>query len=89
MLVDEQDSNIFPVMSIPVKGLLNGGGLGLGIDDEEVLLGVGGLCDVLCNFQRRFILSIVTLYPNTCKEQARDRVLDAVIRLSPDCHGQR
>lgn len=41
-------------MRIPVKGLLNGRGLGLGIDDEEVLLGVGRLSDVLCVFQRRF-----------------------------------
>lgn len=41
-------------MRIPVKGLLNGRGLSLGIDDEEVLLGVGRLGDMLCVFQRRF-----------------------------------
>lgn len=47
MLVDEQDSNVFPVVRIPVKGLLDGRSLGLGIDDQEVLLGVGRWCDVL------------------------------------------
>ena len=47
MLVDEQDRNIFPVMRVPVKGLLDGRGLGFGIDDEKVLLGVGWLSDML------------------------------------------
>lgn len=55
MLVDEQDGDVFSVMRVPVKGLLDDRGLGPGIDDEEVLLGVRGQCDVLCIFQRRQI----------------------------------
>ena len=40
MLIDQQNSNVFPIMRIPIKRLLDLGGLGLGIDDEEILLGI-------------------------------------------------
>lgn len=51
MLIDEQNSNVFAIPCIPVKSLFDEGGLGFGIDDEEVLLGVGGLGHMLYIFQ--------------------------------------
>lgn len=50
MLIDEQDGYIFAVTSIAVESGFNGGCLGSGIDDEEVLLGVRRLCYVLDPF---------------------------------------
>jgi hypothetical protein len=37
MLVYEQDPNILPYFCEVVEGGFDGGGLGLGVDDEEVL----------------------------------------------------
>jgi hypothetical protein len=47
MLVYEQDGNILALGGEAIKGSLDVAVLGFGVDDEEVLLRVGGLCDVL------------------------------------------
>jgi hypothetical protein len=47
MLIDQDNSDIFPLLCEVLKGTLNLRGLGLGIDDEEVSLGVRRIGDVL------------------------------------------
>ncbi len=47
MLINEQDTNILPLGRETVKGIFNSCIVGLGVDDEEVLLRVWRLCDVL------------------------------------------
>ena len=48
MLVYEDDSNVLAVSCEAVKGLLDRCGFRLVVDDEVVLLRVGGVGDVLC-----------------------------------------
>ena len=48
MLVYEQDSNILALLGEAIECSLDIGGLGLCVDDQEVLLRVRGLCHVLC-----------------------------------------
>lgn len=38
MLVNENNSNIFPIAGEAVKSRLDGGRVGLAIDDKEILL---------------------------------------------------
>jgi len=40
MLIYQQNGNVLPRLGEPVKSCFNGGGFGLLIDDEKVLLGV-------------------------------------------------
>ncbi len=47
MLVDEYNSYILPLLCVAVKCGFNGRGLRLGVDDEEVLLGVWWLGNML------------------------------------------
>jgi hypothetical protein len=47
VLVDQEDSNVLALGSELVEGGLDGRVLGLGVDDEEVLLAVWRLCNVL------------------------------------------
>ena len=47
MLIYEQDCNVLSVVCVSVKCLLDRAGLGLGVDDEEVLLGVWWLGNML------------------------------------------
>jgi hypothetical protein len=47
VLVDEQNSDIFALAGELVECGLDGRVLGLGVDDEEVLLAVRRLCNVL------------------------------------------
>lgn len=47
VLVDQEDSNVLAVVGEVVEGSLDGRVLGLGVDDEEVLLAIWRLCDVL------------------------------------------
>lgn len=54
MLIDQHNGNILPVLGVLLKRLLDGGVLGLVVDDEEVLLRVGGRIDVL---ERRSVIS--------------------------------
>lgn len=51
MLVDKNDANILTLLCELVKGGLDGGGVCLAVDDEEVLLGVGS---------SRYVLQIVS-----------------------------
>lgn len=48
MLVDEENGNILSVLCEPVKCLLDGRCLGLGIDHKEIPLRIRRLCDMLC-----------------------------------------
>ncbi len=47
MLIYKQDGNILALLCVPVKRGFDGRGFGLGVDDEEVLLGVRGLSHML------------------------------------------
>jgi hypothetical protein len=47
MLIDQDNSDIFPLLCEVLKGALNLRSLGLGLDDEEVSLGVRRIGDVL------------------------------------------
>lgn len=47
MLIDENNSNVFPRLGVAVKRFLDGLVLRLVVDYEEVLLRVGAACDVL------------------------------------------
>lgn len=47
MLIDQQDSNIFPFLRKVLECFFNGRVLGLAVDNEEVPLGVRGSCDML------------------------------------------
>jgi hypothetical protein len=47
VLVDQQHGNVFPLLSEVLEGLLDSRRFGLGVDDEEVPLGVRAVCDVL------------------------------------------
>ena len=47
MLVDQDDADVFPLGREALKGGLDGGIVCLAVDDEEVLLVVGGCGDML------------------------------------------
>lgn len=47
MLVDKDDANILALLGKGLECCLDGRRLGLGVDDEEVLLRVGRACYVL------------------------------------------
>ena len=47
MLINQQDGNIFSVVRVIIESLLDQGGFGLGVNDKEILLRVGGLCNML------------------------------------------
>ena len=47
MLVDEQYAYVLSITCISIEGLLDCGSLGFGINDKEVLLGIGRLGYVL------------------------------------------
>lgn len=47
MLVDEQNGNVLSLLGKVVKGLLDGRGLGLVVDNKVVLLRVGRVGNVL------------------------------------------
>lgn len=47
VLVDQQNSNILSLLREVLECSLDGGGLGLGVDNEEVALRVWGIGDVL------------------------------------------
>lgn len=47
MLIYKQNGDILPILCISVKGLLDRRGLGLRVDNEEILLRVRRLGDVL------------------------------------------
>lgn len=47
MLVDQQNANVLPLRREALEGRLDGRVVGLGVDDQEVLLGVRGRGDVL------------------------------------------
>lgn len=81
MLIDEDNSNIFPLLCEVLKGALNLRGLGLGIDDEEVSLGVRRIGDVLDRRQAStpwFVYSgswqwlYCSTYSNACKQEPGD-----------------
>jgi hypothetical protein len=48
VLVDEQNGNVLALAGELVEGGLDGCVVRLCVNDEEVLLAVGRLCDVLC-----------------------------------------
>jgi hypothetical protein len=48
VLVDQQDGDILALRGEVVECRFDGCGLGLGVDDEKVLLAVRWLRDVLC-----------------------------------------
>jgi hypothetical protein len=48
VLVDQQDGDILALRGEVVECRFDGRGLGLGVDDEKVLLAVRWLRDVLC-----------------------------------------
>ena len=43
MLIYEQYAYVFPITSISVESLFNSGGFRFGVNNEEVLLRIGGL----------------------------------------------
>jgi hypothetical protein len=47
MLIDQENANILPLAREAREGGLDRCGLGLGVDDEEVLLGIGRRGDML------------------------------------------
>jgi len=47
MLIDQHDPDILPLLRKVCKGVLDGGGFGFGVNDEEIALGVGRFCYVL------------------------------------------
>ena len=47
MLVDQQDTNVLSLASVALERLLDGRGLGFGIDDHEVSLRVWRVGDML------------------------------------------
>jgi hypothetical protein len=47
VLVDQQHGNVFPLLGEVLEGLLDSRRFGLGVDDEEIPLGVWAVCDVL------------------------------------------
>ena len=47
MLVNQDDGNISPFLGEVVERFVNCRGFGLGIDYQEVALGVWGVCDML------------------------------------------
>jgi len=47
MLVDEQYAYVLSIVCISIKGLFDCGSFGFGINNKEVLLGIGRLCYVL------------------------------------------
>lgn len=47
MLVDEQNGNVLALRGVVVKRLFDHARLGLGVDDEEVLLAVGDVLEML------------------------------------------
>ena len=47
MLVNQDDGNISPFLGEVVERFVNCRGFGLGIDYQEVALGVWGFCDML------------------------------------------
>lgn len=76
MLVDQYNANVFPLSRESLKCLLDGRGIRLGVDDEEVLLRVWGGRDMLTSgishgrAQRSF-----DTHAYSCQKQARHRVL--------------
>ena len=69
MLINEQNSDIFSIAGIRIKGLLNDRCFGFGINDQKVLLGVGRGSDMLMgasnqyrSFEYERIVAIVRLY---------------------------
>ena len=59
MLVDEKNTNVLPFLCEPLECILYRGVLRLLVNDKEVPLRVGRLCDM----------------PNTSKKQTRDRAV--------------
>lgn len=49
MLVDQQNSDVLPLLCEVLECLLDGGGLGLGVDHKEVALRVWGIGNMLDN----------------------------------------
>ena len=47
MLIDKEDSDIFPLGGEIIECLLNGTVFGLVVDDQKVPLRIGRLCDML------------------------------------------
>lgn len=47
MLVDKHNANVLSLIGEPVEGSLNGSGVCLVVDNEEVLLRIGARGDVL------------------------------------------
>ena len=47
MLVYKNDGDIPPFLCEVPECILDGRGLGFGVDDEEISLGVWGICDML------------------------------------------
>lgn len=85
MLVNQDDGNVFPFLGEVVERFVNRRGFGLGIDYQEVTLGVWGICDML--LQKNTVLARVPqkpiffffsgidhcTYTNARKKEARHR----------------
>jgi hypothetical protein len=76
MLVDQHNANVFPLGRESLKCLLDGGGICLGVDDEEVLLRVRGCRDVLSSgISHDLGRRSFDTHAYSCQKQARHRVL--------------
>lgn len=89
VLVDQDDADVFPVVGESVKSRLDGGGVRLAVDNEEILLGVGAGSDMLCLVNVSvYTVSVGILgctYADACEEQSGHRVLANV----SDCSSPR
>lgn len=94
MLVDKDDANVLALRGKGLKGGLDGRCLGLGVNNEEVLLRVGRVCYVL----EKRLMSLVTggwFVGNTAKlaKLQRGQCLDATSCFAAHrrmrCRGQQ
>lgn len=80
MLVDQDNGDVL-ALDESVERRLDRGGLGLVVDNEEILLGVCTRRDMLRGPLDEFqLLALCETYTNAGKKQARHRVL---YRISP------
>lgn len=54
MLVDQDDANVLSILCELIERGFNGGGIGLAVHDEEVLLGIGACRDMLFDLKTRY-----------------------------------
>lgn len=86
MLIDQHDRDILPLPREVIKGALDCGSLGLGVDYEVVLLAVGRVGDML--FQCRMVSFVLEdswrsrrwdggeTHAHACEQDARHGVLE-------------